>query len=148
MTDEQRMGYPGALVVSGHDAHRDSLVGQLRERGEGPGHEIHRHPAPEEDVPPVDDEVDLATSGRGERGLESGEELGAAPPAGNARPPRQVQAEVGVGEEQDAGAGYRHPRARVRVSRSRMEVGPSRSATGPGPETSALSSRESTLRRS
>ena len=128
MTDEQRMGDAGALVVSGDDAHRDPLIGHRRERGKGPLDEPGRHAAAEEDVAAVHDEVALALSGRGERALEAGEELGAPPTASHTGPARLVQAEVGVGEEEDPhpAGDQRHRRASPRALRSRSVAGPRR----------------------
>ena len=98
---EERIRQAGPLVVAGHEEHRDPTRGhapERRERGLGePGGDA----APVVQVAAVDDHVDLAPARGLEGAREAGEEVGPPPAAVDPRPRGQVEAEVGVGDEQD-----------------------------------------------
>ena len=92
------------LVISGDDEDRDALVGHACEWLEClPGDARWRTRAIEH-VPAMNDEIDLAVEGRAERGRVVRQKVVPAATSLDARPRRQIEAEVGVGEEEDADA--------------------------------------------
>ena len=52
----------------------------------------------------MDDEIDIAVQSGGQCGAGIGKEIGAATPALDPGPKREVEAEVGVGQKEDAEA--------------------------------------------
>jgi hypothetical protein len=101
---EQGEGQHRSFVVAGNQHHRDPGVGDLEQRFEGETDELGRDLGSEKEIAAVDDEVDLATQGGGQCGAGIGEEIGASAAAFDAGPQREVEAEVGVGQEEDAEA--------------------------------------------
>ena len=89
-----------ALVVPRHDEHRNSAVRHARERLERLPRDARRDPRAIEHVPAMDDNVDVARERRGQRRGVVREEVVSAPPPLDARPCREVETEVGVGEEE------------------------------------------------
>jgi hypothetical protein len=71
--------------------------------------DAQRHTWPVEDVAAVHHEVDFARERGRERGLIVREEIVAAAPPIDARARRQVEAEVRIGEQQDAEVGRHAP---------------------------------------
>ena len=104
---EQRVGNPRPFVVAGDHHHRHPPVGHRHQWLEGPLHQLRPHPAAEQHVAAVDHEVGLAGQRRRQGALEVGEKIRAPAPPHHPRPHRQVEAEVGVGEEQDAEQAHR-----------------------------------------
>jgi len=96
VSGKERIRDRGALVVPGDHDHRYAGIGEPLERGERAQHERRLHPASEEDVTTVNDEIDLTAKRRFERALEPGEEAG--------------QTEMRVGQEENAKVGARHRR--------------------------------------
>ena len=99
---EEGEGQHRSFMVAGNEHHRDPGVGHLEQRFEAETDELGRDLGSEEEIAAVDDEVDLATHGGGQGGAGIGEEVGAAAAAFDAGPQREVEAEVGVGQEEDA----------------------------------------------
>ncbi len=65
------------------------------------------------EIAAVNHEIDLAAQGGSQGGAGVGEEIGAAPPAFDAGPQREVEAEVGIGQKKNAEG----QRSRMPVSR-------------------------------
>lgn len=102
MSGEKRIRNRRALVVSGHDDHRHSGVGNALERLEHPHHQSRLDAAPEEHVTAVNHHIDLTLKGRLQGELVGIEKiLSPAMPIG-ARALGQIESEMRVGDEQDA----------------------------------------------
>ena len=93
-----------AFVIAGDDEDRDAFVGNAGEWLECLPGDARRWTRAVEYVTAVNDEIDVAV----ERGLQRRrvvcEKIMAAPASLDARPRRQVEAEVGVSEKEDADA--------------------------------------------
>ena len=134
MCQEEFARHPGTLVVPGDPEDVQPQVGELREAREDSLREPGRNPAPVEEIAAVDDDAGLAAHRRRERPLEALEEVVPAAAPLDPWPRREVEAEMGVGEEEDPdrhrARGYRRcparGAARVRISlgfsRKRNEV--------------------------
>lgn len=97
---EERVGNPPSLVVAGEQQHRDALVGEAPERGQGGVGEPGRDAAPVEQIAAVEHGVHPAVPGEGEGGLEAGEVAGLEA-LHRGRPASLLVAEVRVGEEEE-----------------------------------------------
>jgi hypothetical protein len=89
-------------VVAGDEDDRHAAVGHREQGLERPDDQAGLDPAAEQQVAAVHHQVDLAAPGRGERAVEVGEEIASAMRTVRTRPRRQVEPEVGVGDEEDA----------------------------------------------
>ena len=107
MLRESDLRNSAALVVSGNDEHGDPTIGNARERLERLPGNARRDARPIEHVAAVHDEIDLLLERRFQRGQIIREEVVAAPTSLHAGTRRQVEAEVGVGEEENPD-GWRH----------------------------------------
>ena len=119
MREEESAGNPAALVVPGDPEDVDSRVGEIGEPREDALGEPRGDAAPVEEVAAVDEDVRFAPRRGLERPLEALEEVVAAPRALHARPRRKVEAEVRVGEEEDA---QRHGAEATRLFRFRRRT--------------------------
>jgi hypothetical protein len=92
------------LVISRDDENRNAFVGDTNEWLERLPRDARRRTRPVEHVAAVNDQINVAV----ERGLQRGgivcEKIVSATPTMDARPRRQIEAEVGVSEEEDADA--------------------------------------------
>jgi len=102
MSREQGSGDLRPLVVAWHQEHGHAEVGHPSQGLEGRLHQAGRHPAAVEEVTAVDHHVDLAGHGRRKGRLVVGHEVVAPPPTLNPGPSGQVEADVGVGNKEDA----------------------------------------------
>jgi hypothetical protein len=98
---EERKRQARPLVVPGHEEHGDAGGGDAAERRERGLGEPGRHAAPVEEVAAVDHRIDLPRERRLERLREAAEEVLPAPAPLHPRAQGQVEAEVGVREEED-----------------------------------------------
>jgi hypothetical protein len=95
-------------VVTRDDEHRDASIGHPGERVERLIRERRDDSRPIEDVTCVHHEIDLARERRLERGGVVCEEIVTTPPSVDTWPDGQIEAEVGIGEEEDPDfVGYR-----------------------------------------
>ncbi len=111
MTGEQGKRDPRPLVVPRNDVHRHSSVRDCLQGTERPLDEIGRHPAPIEEVAPVDDEVHVAAPRGLEGALVVGEEIRSSSAPVDAGPTRPVEAEVGIREKENPDQIHRSTRA-------------------------------------
>ena len=90
------------FVIARHQQHRHAAIGDRQQRLQRRRRQAARDPTAEQEVAAVHNEVDVAATRGREGEVEVGEEVGAAPRARDPRPLGQVEAEVGVRNEQDA----------------------------------------------
>jgi hypothetical protein len=94
-------------VVAGHDEDGDAALRQRGECGVCAVHDRPRYAAVREEVAAVDDQVRARPRGVVKHALVVVEEVGAVPPSAHSRLHGIVEAEVGVGEQQDGQFAYR-----------------------------------------
>ena len=99
---EQGKGQCRSFVVAEYQHHRDPGVGHLEQRFEGETDKLGRYFGSEQEIAAVDDEIDLAAPGGGQRGAGVGEEVGAATPTLDSWSKGKVETEVGIGQQEDA----------------------------------------------
>ena len=104
MLREAQLRNATPLVVARHDEDRNSTIGDARQRLESLPRHARRHTRAVEHVAAVHDEVDLPLERGPQRGRVVREEVVPPTPSLDARTRRQVEAEVGVREEEDADA--------------------------------------------
>jgi len=102
MVPQSAVGDSGPFVVAGNHEHRRAFVGDLQEGFEGLIHQGGRDPGPVKDVATVDYQVYLLLPRCGQGTLMVGEEVVAPTPPIDARVERQIEPEVGVGQQKDA----------------------------------------------
>ena len=88
-------------MVTRNDEHRDASISHPRQRVESLVRERRDDPGPIEDVTRVHHEIDLARERRLERGGVVREKVLTTPPSVDTWPDGQIEAEVGIGEEED-----------------------------------------------
>jgi hypothetical protein len=89
-------------VVSWHDEHRNASICYSAEGLERLERERRDDPGPVEDVASVHYDVHLARERRLQRGGVVREEVVAAAPSVDTRSNREIEAEVGIGQEEDS----------------------------------------------
>jgi hypothetical protein len=102
MLREPDLRYAAALVVARHDEHRDPAVRHARERLERLPRDTRRYPRAIEDITTMDDNVHLARERWRQRCGVVREEVVSATAPLDAGPGRQVETQVGVGEEENS----------------------------------------------
>ena len=111
-----------ALVVAGNDKDRHPAIGDSREGLERLPRDAGWHAGPVEYVSPVHHQVDVTVECALQRSVVVGEEIVTPPPALDSRAHRQVEAEVRIGEEEDAD-GVRHTGNVIGAWHERVERG-------------------------
>ena len=94
-------------MIPGHDEHRNAAIGNSLEWGICLVRDAGMWRRSIEDIAAMHDEIDVARQCRCEGRRIVGEEVESATAAPNARPDRQVEAEMGVAQKQDSD-GVRH----------------------------------------
>jgi len=98
---EAGVGDAAPLVVARHDEHGDARLRDASQRLQRLRGEGRMHPGAVEDVPTVHDQVHVPGQGGREREVVVGHEVVAAPTPTDSGRQREVEAEVGVGQEED-----------------------------------------------
>jgi hypothetical protein len=111
---EARVRHPRALVVPGHDEHWHPAIGQPSKRLERLPRNTLGNPRPIENIAAMHYPIDFAGKRRLERSVIISNEVVTAPRPIDARPKRQIQSKVRVGEEENAEVGIHMSRIRFR----------------------------------
>jgi hypothetical protein len=101
MGGETIMGNPGSLMVSRHNEDWDARLSDLNQRTECLINQGRGHSRAVEDVPPVYHQVDLSGLCRRQGPFVIRQEVVPPPPPLHSLLRRQVEAKVGVGQQQD-----------------------------------------------
>jgi len=107
MCGSQMQRYAGALVIPRHEENGHPVPGDRDEALHGLLDQARTHLAAKEQIAPMDDGVDEAVHGRFEGALEVGEKVMNPAAALDPGAGRLVEADVGIGHQQQARNGYR-----------------------------------------
>jgi hypothetical protein len=86
-------------MVPGDDKDRNACFGHLKQGLHCHLNQRLRDPAPVEKITSVDHQIHISPKGRLERPFKVGEEIVAPPSPHNARPKRQVKAQMGISDK-------------------------------------------------
>jgi hypothetical protein len=95
------VGDPGSLVVTWDDQDRDPGLRYLEQRAEGLKNEGSRNPGPVEEISGVYHQVHSSSFGWFQGSLMARLKVVATPAALDASPGREVETQMGVGQEKD-----------------------------------------------